>query len=133
MEGCQHHCHHYNDYAYDIIDHLGTIIGALLYGIAKVEASGAIRVHVSVDRSCDTKDSNKHRYPQYSTGNEYMNSAEGAGLLTFEVERPQAHDEDDDIEGEGHVHVDVDHGAHQLTPPVSQAPVLSCIIVNPEG
>ncbi|TNN86575.1 hypothetical protein EYF80_003345 [Liparis tanakae] len=81
----------------------------------------------------DARDHDKHRHPQHSTGNQCMNPLEGGHLLSFVVERHQACDEDDHIEDERHVHVDVNHAADRFAPPVAQAPVMSGVVVNPEG
>ncbi len=139
MEGCQHSGHHYDHCAYDVVEHLGTRV----YVFAKLEAvcciAATIRVRVlilsvfAVGKTDYARARDKHHDPHRSTDEERMNPPEAGHLLSFVVEHHQARNEDDHIEDKRHVHVDVDHAADHFTPPETHSPVLSRVIVDPEG
>lgn len=138
MEGCQHYGHHYDRSAYDVVEHPC----CRRYAFAKLEAmccsSGAIvRALFLIVQAIGIiqyeRYQNEHHDPHLSTDKERMDPTEGGHLPFFMVECHQACDEDDHIEDKRHIHVDVDHPADHFAPTEAQAPVISCIVVNPEG
>lgn len=136
MEGCQHRGHRYDHCACDVVEHLG----CRLYVLAKLEAmcfaDGAIGAFPSVfavGKMDYARDHNEHHDPHHRTEKECMNPMEGGHLLNLAVECHQSCDEDDHIEDKRHIHVDVDHSADHFAPPEAQAPVISRVVVNPEG
>lgn len=98
-----------------------------------IEAIFLFLLFIAIHKNDYAGNYNQKSDPNHNTDKNSINLLQGRHRPTFVVERHQACDEDDHIEDKRHVHVHVDHHADHFAPAIAEAPVISGVVVNPEG